>query len=571
MQFFAPASIEGGSASSVVSSCVLPRRRSTWTFLFSRCSSSPNNTFFALVSALSCEGSVDRPSEPTSCFDFSPASRVFTRRRPSVLVSRFLLPCKLIPFFLDTSTPAQKMAHTASSFFRRLLQPAGASRLFSAPVVGRHPVSLLKSSSVYAQKSASRLFSAGVRTFSSAAAGPREEAYHAGLIHTQFTTDMNISNETPVIPIFRILDYDGQIADGWQCPMTNDEVLEAYQFMVKLSIWDNMFYSVQRQGRISFYIQNQGEEALQTAVGLALDKKDHLFCQYRELGVLMLHGFTAEDALEQLFARRGDESKGRQMPISYSKHSVNLHTICTPLTTQVPHAAGAGYAFKLAGDDRIAVAFFGEGAASEGDFHAAMNFAATLKSQTLFVCRNNGYAISTPVKDQYAGDGIAIRGISYGMHTIRVDGNDLFASLLATKKAREIIVSQRQPVLIEFMTYRVGHHSTSDDSFQYRPSGELEAWGQSGIHPIARVRRYLDNLNLWSDKQDEELRKDARATMLRMMKVVEKDKRSAVIGGIFDDVYDKEPWNLREQRESLKAFMEKNKQHYPQLKEYESL
>ncbi|PHJ23682.1 dehydrogenase e1 component family protein [Cystoisospora suis] len=399
----------------------------------------------------------------------------------------------------------------------------------------------------------------------------KEEVYHAGLIHTKFTTELSINKNTPVIPIFRILGYDGKMAEGWQCPMSNEEVVECYKFMVRLSIWDNLFYSVQRQGRISFYIQNQGEEALQTGLGKALDKKDHLFCQYRELGVLLLHGFTTEDALGQLFARKGDESKGRQMPISYSKHTVNLHTICTPLTTQVPHAAGAGYAFKLGGEDRIAVGFFGEGAASEGDFHAAMNFAATLKSQTLFVCRNNGYAISTPVKDQYAGDGIAIRGISYGMDTIRVDGNDLFASYLASKRAREIIMETREPVLIEFMTYRFGHHSTSDDSFQYRPDGEAEAWGQSGIHPIARIRRYLDNLNLWSDKQDEELRKEARAVLLQQMKAVEKHKRWPIVGGVFDDVYDKEPWNLAEQRAELKSFLDRNKQLYPQIKEYEAL
>ncbi|PFH33033.1 dehydrogenase E1 component family protein [Besnoitia besnoiti] len=468
------------------------------------------------------------------------------------------------------------MAHaTASSpLFRRLLQQPAAARfsLAAAPLCARpaKPFSLPKATS-FAHKS--RLFSAGARPFSSSASSsaPREEAYHAGLIHTEFTTEMNISKETPVIPIFRVLGYDGTVADGWTAPMTDEEVLDAYKFMVKLSVWDNMFYSVQRQGRISFYIQNQGEEALQAGVGLALDKKDHLFCQYRELGVLLLHGFNPEDALEQLFARKGDESKGRQMPISYGKHQVNLHTICTPLTTQVPHASGAGYAFKLGGEDRVAVAFFGEGAASEGDFHAAMNFAATLKSQTLFICRNNGYAISTPVKDQYAGDGIAIRGISYGMQTIRVDGNDLFAALLATKKAREMIVQNREPVLIEFMTYRVGHHSTSDDSFQYRPSGELEAWGQSGVHPIARVRRYLDNHNLWSDKQDEELRKEARSSLLQMMKAVEKHKRWPVVSGVFDDVYDKEPWNLKEQRESLQSFMERNKQHYPQLKEFESI
>ena len=108
--------------------------------------------------------------------------------------------------------------------------------------------------------------------------------------------------------------------------------------------------------------------------------------------------------------------------------------------------------------------YFGEGAASEGDFHSALNFASTLRSQTLFYCRNNGYAISTPVDDQYAGDGIAVRGVSYGMASIRVDGNDIFAVHAATEKARELIVKEKRPVLIEAISYRVGDHSTSDFS-----------------------------------------------------------------------------------------------------------
>ena len=156
------------------------------------------------------------------------------------------------------------------------------------------------------------------------------------------------------------------------------------------------------------------------------------------------------------------------MPVHYGSKDLHFQTISSPLTTQLPQASGSGYAFRLDGEDRVAMCYFGDGAASEGDFHAALNFAATLKSQTIFFCRNNGYAISTPVSDQYKGDGIVSRGPGYGIHSIRIDGNDLFAVYQATKEARELCVSKQVPVLIEAMTYRVGHHSTSDDSTRYR-------------------------------------------------------------------------------------------------------
>jgi len=386
--------------------------------------------------------------------------------------------------------------------------------------------------------------------------------YHAGLRYTEFTNKLVVDNESQVIPIFRVLNYDGTLESGWELPFPKEDMLKMYKFMVRLSIWDDMMYSIQRQGRISFYIQNMGEEAAQTGVGSALKPEDHLFCQYRELGVLMWRGFTVDDALDQLFSTKGDEGKGRQMPISYTKRGINLHTIATPLTTQVPHAAGAGYAFKRQGLSQVAVGFFGEGAASEGDFHAALNFAAVLKSQTIFVCRNNGYAISTPVRDQYAGDGIAIRGKAYGMQTVRVDGNDLVATHLAMKEARNIAVTNSEPVLVELMTYRMGHHSTSDDSSQYRPKGEFELWNQPGINPIARVKNFLVSHNMWDQAKDEELRKEAKNTMLEKIKVAEKKKRVPVIEGIFDDVYDKRTPQLEEQAESLKAMVKKYPEHY---------
>jgi len=131
---------------------------------------------------------------------------------------------------------------------------------------------------------------------------------------------------------------------------------------------------------------------------------------------------------------------------------------------------------KLQGKQACAVCYFGDGAASEGDFHGALNFAATLSCPVIFFCRNNGYAISTPISEQYKGDGIAVRGVSYNIHTVRCDGNDMWAVYDAMSAARDIAVENQLPVLVEAMTYRGGHHSTSDDSSRYRGDGEISSW-----------------------------------------------------------------------------------------------
>jgi 2-oxoisovalerate dehydrogenase E1 component alpha subunit len=168
----------------------------------------------------------------------------------------------------------------------------------------------------------------------------------------------------------------------------------------------------------------------------------------------MYRGFTLEEFMNQVYATDLDYGKGRQMPVHYGSRALNFQTISSPLGTQIPQASGAGYALKLAQKDACAVCFFGDGAASEGDFHAALNMASTTNSPVLFFCRNNGYAISTPAKEQYSGDGIASRGHGYGMYTIRVDGNDALAVYNAVKEARKIAIEQERPVLIEAMTYR---------------------------------------------------------------------------------------------------------------------
>ncbi len=192
------------------------------------------------------------------------------------------------------------------------------------------------------------------------------------------------------------------------------------------------------------------------------------------------------------------------MPIHYGSKKLSFVTISSPLATQLPQAVGSAYAFKRKQNELITIVYFGDGAASEGDSHTAMNFASVYDVPMIFFCRNNGYAISTPVKEQYRGDGVASRGPGYGMVTIRVDGNDVFAVYNATRAAREIAVKESRPVLIEAMTYRLGHHSTSDDSTAYRSVDEINSW-EKDDNPILRFKQYLVNKNWWNTEKDEKL------------------------------------------------------------------
>jgi 2-oxoisovalerate dehydrogenase E1 component alpha subunit len=158
-----------------------------------------------------------------------------------------------------------------------------------------------------------------------------------------------------------------------------------------------IMYEAQRQGRISFYMTSYGEGATHMGSAAALEADDVVFGQYREAGVLLYRGFTLDEFMNQMYSNEQDYGKGRQMPVHYGKKSLNFQTISSPLGTQIPQAAGAAYALKLCGKDAIAIACFGDGAASEGDFHAAVNMASTTDSPVIFFCRNNGYAISTPL------------------------------------------------------------------------------------------------------------------------------------------------------------------------------
>merc|ERR1712183_136778 len=294
--------------------------------------------------------------------------------------------------------------------------------------------------------------------------------------------------------------------------------------------------------------------------------KDLVYGQYREAGVLVYRGFTLEQFCDQCYGNQADQGKGKQMPIHYGSKRLNFVTISSPLATQLPQAVGTAYAFKRAQNGLVVICYFGEGAASEGDAHAAFNLAATLDCPIIFFCRNNGYAISTPVNEQYRGDGIAVRGPAFGMDTIRVDGNDVFAVYNATRAARDLAVSENRPVLIEALTYRIGHHNTSDDSSAYRSVDEVRYWDQKD-HPITRFALYLTHKGLWSEQQEKEWKNESKKQVLQAFARAEK-KLKPNWKEMFTEVYDEIPTDLQKQMVDMEKHVAMYKDQYP-LKNYE--
>jgi len=311
--------------------------------------------------------------------------------------------------------------------------------------------------------------------------------------------------------------------------------LAVYASMARLQVMDTLFFEAQRQGRFSFYMTAAGEEAATVASAAALQPNDPVFAQYREHGVLLHRGAPFKEMADQCYGSRLDRGKGRQMPIHYGDPGRAFHTVSSPLATQLPHAVGAAYAGRLWGQQgptpassappgtTVVAAYFGEGAASEGDFHAALNFAAVLRAPVVFICRNNGWAISTPATQQYAGDGIAGRGPAYGVPSARVDGGDARAVHAAVAAARAVALATGGPALVECVAYRAGHHSTSDDAARYRSPSAAGGW--RARDPAARFARWLEGRGWWDGEREAELRRAARAEAVEALAAAEKEPK----------------------------------------------
>ena len=290
------------------------------------------------------------------------------------------------------------------------------------------------------------------------------------------------------VEYLQILDENGNCDEALMPKLSNDEIKKIYEMLVLVRVFDQKAFNMQRQGRLGTYIQFKGQEACQVGSAIPLQDDDFIFPMYRNSGLLIARKHPIVQVLQYW---SGDE-RG-----SISPKNVNNFPIAIPVGTQVPHAVGAAFAAKLKGAKQVAVVYFGDGATSKGDFHEAMNFAGVFQVPIIFICENNQYAISVPTTKQTHSETIAQKAIAYGFDGIQVDGMDIFAVYKSIKEAVDKARAGNGPTLIEYFTYRMGDHSTSDDASRYRSKEELQLWAKKD--PIERFEKYMRMKNLLDD------------------------------------------------------------------------
>jgi 2-oxoisovalerate dehydrogenase E1 component alpha subunit len=282
--------------------------------------------------------------------------------------------------------------------------------------------------------------------------------------------------------------------------------VQMYRHMLLSRELSDRMFTLNRQGRAAFAITGQGHEAAQVGSAYAIRKgTDWILPYYRDIGVMISLGMTPFQILLGLFAKPDDpNSGGRQMPCHWSWPEMKVVTKSSVIAANLPHAAGVAYASKLRGLKEVTIAYFGEGATSEGDFHEAVNFAAIHKLPVVFFCENNGYAISEASEKQMSVKHVADRAKGYGIIGQTVDGNDVLAVHQTTKWSIEECRRGRGPKLIEAKTYRLSPHTSSDDDRRYRTRAELEEWIKKD--PIDRFRKRLIEDGELTEAEDSEMR-----------------------------------------------------------------
>lgn len=295
--------------------------------------------------------------------------------------------------------------------------------------------------------------------------------------------------------------------------LTDDEAIQIYYFMLLARRTDERLWLLNRAGKIPFVVSCQGQEAAQVGAAFALDKsQDYLLPYYRDMGLVLAFGMSVKDIMLNNYAKPEDpNSGGRQMPAHYGGKKYRIVTQSSPVTTQVPHAAGISLAAKMEGKSFITFTTFGEGSSNQGDFHEGLNFAGVHKLPAVFMCENNQYAISVPLSKQIACKSVADRGIGYGMPGYSVDGNDPLDVYAVVKEAVDRARRGEGPTLIEAVVHRLTAHSSDDDHKRYRSKEELELMQQND--PIKLYKNYLVEANVLTDEKVEEMEKEIKAVI----------------------------------------------------------
>ena len=334
------------------------------------------------------------------------------------------------------------------------------------------------------------------------------------------------------VPVAKLPDFD----DPW--------LQELYDHMLRIRLMDQRMLKLQRAGRIGFVGSMLGMEAYMVGSASALESRDWLWSGLREGGAALLRGLPLDEYVAQMYCNSNDTAKGRQMCNHFQHAGTNYPSWSSVIGTQIPHGVGAAFAAKQRGLDEVHAIFFGDGATSSNGFHSGMNMAAVWKVPAVFVCVDNGWAISVPSSEQTALESYAVKAGAYGMPGEEVDGNDVLACYVAMQRAVERARRGEGPSLLVLKTYRMMGHSSSDDPTKYRDADEVAVWEQRD--PIERYARFLDARGLMDTARRAALEKEQLATIDRV--IHEQEAADPMpLKSLVEDVYADVPHHLRRQ------------------------
>ena len=348
--------------------------------------------------------------------------------------------------------------------------------------------------------------------------------------------------------LFQILDEGGH-AEAAQVPkLAPAALLRMFEGMLMSRVLDEQLLPLQRQGRISHYFEARGQEAGPIAGAEAILKTDYFVQGLREGAAALYRGMPLHKYIAQILGTVHDGGRGRQMPCHVSSAEIRHISTSSSVASQIPHAVGLAWAAKISKASDIALCFFGDGATSEDDFHAGLNFAGVYQAPVVFVCQNNQWAISTPVAAQTQSETLAIKGLAYAVPSLRVDGNDVLAMYAAIKSAVDKARAGGGPTFIEAVTYRLGAHSSADDPTHYRDGDEHKAWQRRD--PLLRFAAWLESQKILSTEAQAVMR--TRLTdAIRAAIVSEEAAGPPPPASLFEDVVAKPTWLLEEQKAGL--------------------
>jgi pyruvate dehydrogenase E1 component alpha subunit/2-oxoisovalerate dehydrogenase E1 component alpha subunit len=352
----------------------------------------------------------------------------------------------------------------------------------------------------------------------------------------------------------RVLDDAGRAVDDLPAGVDDARLRALYVHMARVRCMDQRMLKLQRAGRIGFVGSMLGMEAAMIGTAAALDERDWLWSGLREGGAALMRGLPLSEYIAQMYCNSNDTAKGRQMCNHLQHKGSHYPSWSSVIGTQIPHGVGAAYAAKMRGIDEVHAIYFGDGATSSNGFHSGMNFAAVWKVPAVFVCVDNGWAISVCSKDQTAAESYADKAVAYGMPGEEVDGNDVLACHAAVKRAHERARSGGGPSLVVLETYRMMGHSSSDDPTKYRDEKEVAAWAAKD--PIDRFEKVLLEKKLIDKGTRAKMEEELFAQIDREIHVQEAAPKMA-LKTLVEDVYADVPMHLRKQYNRFIAIAER--------------